>query len=594
MPKLSVLKGPDAGKLFELTGASITVGRHSGNAVPLTDSRVSRRHLELRAAPNGGYQLFDLGSGNGTQVNNRHVQVIDLRPGDQIAIGDTVLIYLIEQPTAQVNFDAPAAARFVVRENPDAASAILRTVGEDYGSQILSRADRAGTDWLRTRLANLSVMYEAANAVSHILDVDELLNRVMDLILRAAEADHGCFMVVDTETGELMPKAVRTRPELLGSTIGGGDFVVSRTVIDHVLKNRQGVLVADASSDERFRGGESIARYQIREVICVPMKGRHETVGVLFLDTRMNTGSGIMVTPTAVTVAPKDPLKFTEDHLHLAVAIAHQAALAVEETRYYQALVQAERLAAVGQTIAALSHHIKNIMQGVRFGSDMVRSALDGTDPEMLQKGWRLVEKNQKKIDELILDMLSYSKDREPGFEPTDLNKLIEEVLDVVRGRAQSNGVTLEFTANSALGEVPCDPDGIHRALLNVVSNAIDATEDRPDPRVSVVIRQTADGAFAEIAVTDTGPGIPPDKIDDIFKPFVSTKGARGTGLGLPVSRKVLLEHGGDVVLQSTLGMGSTFTLRIPVKPIVPLPPPASTNPMRVTPNPPSAAPPQP
>ncbi len=573
MPKLSVIKGPDAGKQFDLTGASVTVGRHSANAVPLTDSRVSRRHLELRAAPSGGYQLFDLGSGNGTQVNNRHVQVIDLRPGDQIALGDTILTYLVEQPTNHVTFDAPAAARFVVRENPDAASAILRTVGEDYGSQILSRADRAGTDWLRTRLANLSVMYEAANAVSHILDMDELLNRVMDLVLRAAEADHGCFMVADTETGELMPKAVRTRPELLGSTVGGGgDFVVSRTVIDHVLKQRQGVLVADASSDERFRGGESIARYQIREVICVPMKGRHETVGVLFLDTRMNTGSGIMVTPTAVTVAPKDPLKFTEDHLHLAVAVAHQAALAVEETRYYQALVQAERLAAVGQTIAALSHHIKNIMQGVRFGSDMVRSALDGTDPEMLQKGWRLVEKNQKKIDDLILDMLSYSKEREPGFEPTDLNKLAEEVLDVVRGRAQAAGVTLEFTTNPAVGEIPCDPDGIHRALLNVVSNAVDATEDRPDPRVTVTIGRSSDGTFAEVAVTDTGPGIPADKVDDIFKPFVSTKGARGTGLGLPVSRKVLLEHGGDVAVQSTPGMGSTFTLRIPVKP--PAPPP--------------------
>ncbi len=570
MPKLTVVKGPDSGKQFLLTASSVTVGRHSANAVPLTDTRVSRRHLELRAGPTGGYQLFDLGSGNGTVVNNRLVQVIDLRPGDQIGIGDSVLLYSTDAVLPQQNaLESPQSARLIVRQNPELPSAILRTVEEDYGSQILSRADRAGTDWLRTRLANLSVMYEAANAVSHILDVDELLDRVMDLILRTADADHGCFMVVDAETGELMPKAVRTRPELIGSTIAGAsnDFVVSRTVIDHVLKNHQGVLVADAAADERFRGGESITRFQIREVICVPMKGRHETVGVLFLDTRASTGSGIMVSPVSQTVAPKEPVKFTEDHLHLAVAIAHQAALAVEETRYYQALVQAERLAAVGQTIAALSHHIKNIMQGVRFGSDMVRSALDGTDPEMLQKGWRLVEKNQKKIDDLILDMLSYSKDREPALEPTDLGKLVEDVLEVVRGRAESAGVALEFVPPTEFPEIECDPDGIHRALLNVVSNALDATEDRPDPRVSVVLRKSADDGSAEIAVTDTGPGIPAEKVEEIFKPFVSTKGARGTGLGLPVSRKVLLEHGGDVVVQSSPGMGCTFTLRIPTTP---------------------------
>src|SRR5204863_105137 len=100
----------------------------------------------------------------------------------------------------------------------------------------------------------------------------------------------------------------------------------------------------------------------------VPMKGRREVVGVLFLDTQS--------TLKQVVKSGLETTKFTEDHLHLASAIAHQAAIAVEESRYHEALVNAERLAAVGQTIAAMSHHIKNIMQGVRFGADMVRSAL--------------------------------------------------------------------------------------------------------------------------------------------------------------------------------------------------------------------------
>src|SRR5205085_5924801 len=128
----------------------------------------------------------------------------------------------------------------------------------------------------------------------------------------------------------------------------------------------------------------------------------HETHGVLFLDTVTNT-------KRMVAEGKDEPVaKLTEEHLSLAIAIAHQAALAVEETRYHQAMVQGERLAAIGQTIAALSHHIKNIMQGIVFGSDMVRAAMSDKDEALMQKGWKLVEKNQGKIHDLVMDMLSF------------------------------------------------------------------------------------------------------------------------------------------------------------------------------------------
>src|SRR5262249_13358883 len=153
-----------------------------------------------------------------------------------------------------------------------------------------------------------------------------------------------------------------------------------------VLREKQGVLIHDAGKDDRFSSGQSIKRFNIHEVICVPMKGRHETHGVLFLDTL--TSSKEIASRGRIDA----PGKFSEDHLALAIAIAHQAGLAVEETFFHHALVNAERLAAVGQTIAALSHHIKNIMQGIVFGSDMVRSGMSDKDEKMLHKGWKLVE----------------------------------------------------------------------------------------------------------------------------------------------------------------------------------------------------------
>jgi signal transduction histidine kinase len=556
VPRLIVIRGVDEGKQFELTGTSVTVGRHSANAVSLHDTQVSRRHLEVRAGPQG-YELRDLGSGNGTLLNGQPVQSAALRSGDTISLGQTLLMFSVgrNEPTGSGS-DLTERVRLQARPEQDVASAIVRTVAADAGSQILSRP-AAATDWLRTRLASLAALYETAQAVSHILDLDQLLSTVMDLVFKSVEADHGCF-VLRGETGKLTPKAVRYRDGVSRQE----ELAVSRTVVEYVLKEKQGVLVSDVSSDDRFSTVESLHRHNIREAICVPMKGRREVVGVLFLDT-LSTLKQVVHRGLDTGL---DTSKFTDDHLHFASAIAHQAAIAVEESRYHEALVNAERLAAVGQTIAALSHHIKNIMQGVRFGADMVRTAMKDDDRELLGKGWKLVERNQGRIDDLILDMLSYSKEREPAVEPTDLNKLCEDVLEMVRGRANDRGVTLEWRPGVGVGAVPCDPDGIHRAVLNLVSNALDALEDRPGAKLGVQAILEPDCTWVKVIVIDNGPGVPPEKLEEIFRPFVSTKGSRGTGLGLPVSRKIVREHGGDILVQSVIDKGSKFTIRLPMK----------------------------
>src|SRR5262249_10346759 len=154
-------------------------------------------------------------------------------------------------------------------------------------------------------------------------------------------------------------------------------------------------------------------------------KGRHQTLGVLYLDT---------TTPAARFVESAGGVtgKFADGHLSLAIAIAHQAALAVEETRYHQAMLEAERLAAVGQTVAALSHHIKNILQGLMTGGEMLEKGINEKDEVYLKQGWKVVSKNQGKVKDLVMDMLSYSKEREPAVELTDLNALVLDVLQLM------------------------------------------------------------------------------------------------------------------------------------------------------------------
>ena len=210
---------------------------------------------------------------------------------------------------------------------------------------------------------------------------------------------------------------------------------ISRTILDYVLQQSEGVLTSDASDDERWEAAGSIVRMGVREAICVPMQGRYGVVGIIYIDTYTPPGRFVQ----------RPANRFSEEHLKLMVAIGHQAALAVEDTSYYSAMVQAERLAAIGQTIATLSHHIKNILQGIRGGSYLIEEGLKGAEYDIVSKGWAIVEKNQEKISNLVMDMLSFSKEREPEMVPADINEVVSDVVELMQTRAADAEVQLQW-----------------------------------------------------------------------------------------------------------------------------------------------------
>ena len=519
--QLRVIAGPDCGRTYPLVVECVQLGRHSANAIALNDVQCSRKHAELRPTSTS-WTLYDLGSGNGTRVNGVGVTEVTLRTGDLVQLGQTTLRF---EDAAPAEPDGEAT-RIVWQADPDEGDRIERALPVE------------GIRDEPPPLASLAVLYEASTLISTELDLPVLLAKVLELLLRSTPAEQGCVLLLEGEL--LLPTATRSRT-------GGGDVRLSRTVADYVLANRRGVLLHDAPADERFRDGASIARHRLRQILCVPMSGRHDTVGTIFL----------------VHASNQPAHRFTEEHLKLTMAVAHQCALAVEEQRHYAAMIHAERLAAVGQTIAGLSHHIKNIMQGVRFGTEMVREAIgpNGVEEALLRRGWRLVERNQQRIDDLILDMLNVSKDREPLLEPVEIQGVIREVLDSAQGQASDKAVALVHHT-AGLPAVLADATALHRALLNVVMNAIDAVAGQAD--ATVKISASVDDTLAWITVCDNGTGVPADIRDEIFKPFVSTKGSRGTGLGLPASRKTLREHGGDIAVTDAPDGGAQFTLHWP------------------------------
>jgi signal transduction histidine kinase/pSer/pThr/pTyr-binding forkhead associated (FHA) protein len=550
VPSLFVIRGNDQGTRFDLEGETIGLGRESSNAVQLHDTEVSRQHAEFQRAENG-YLLVDLNSSNGTFVNGKRVQQHRLTTGDQVQMGSTLMLYT--SPPEESLEDLTGKVDISSRQAADEPSHIVRSVTPQEGSRLLDlRAEQAQNSWLARARGNLEVLYRTALAVGQTLDIDQLLQRILDHIFEWVEPDRGCIMLLDPAKKTLLPKVRRTRKEV------GSDerITISKTIVDYVLEQNKGVVTSDARKDDRWNPAASILQAGIREAICVPMQGRYDVVGVIYIDT--STSPQQMIQQGGAT-------KFGEDHLHLMMAIAHQAALAVEDTRYYSAMVQAERLAAIGQTMATVSHHIKNILQGVRGGSYLIEMGLKEHDESLVRKGWAIVEKNQTKITNLMMDMLTFSKEREPDLVPADVNRVVGDVVELMQLRAADTGVALDWHPADPMPTLVFDPEGLHRAVLNVVTNAIDAAADKEESGQVVVRAEYSpqEGLF-RVAVEDNGDGIPPELMDSLFSPFLSTKKGRGTGLGLAVSQKIVQEHGGRILVESALKRGSRFTLELP------------------------------
>jgi signal transduction histidine kinase len=189
---------------------------------------------------------------------------------------------------------------------------------------------------------------------------------------------------------------------------------------------------------------------------------------------------------------------------------------------------------------------------------------LDQNNDEITRKGWHIVEKNQSKISTLVMDMLTISKEREPDLSPADLNQVVGDVVELMQSRAAESKVTLDWRPDPSMPVLQFDTEGIHRAVLNVVTNAIDACDQREAAKVDVSTMFLADEQLAHVIVEDNGCGIDPDQLPKIFQLFVSGKGARGTGLGLPVSQKIVKEHGGQIHVESQVDRGTKFVLELP------------------------------
>ena len=544
-PSLLVIQGVDQGTRFDLGAESAGIGRGVKNELRILDTEVSRLHAVVHCE-NGHYVVSDRGSSNGTFVNGMPIRSQRLINGDQIQCGRTVLLF--SHPAAADDESRYVAEQIdlLAEDSPEDRSQIVSAVRDEPSATV---AGQVSPSDVRQTVAHLQALYRISEeAVSPSVALDQLLKRVLDVTIEVVGADRGCILVGNPDSEEIVPQAFSDRR----SKGTPAKMPVSRTIVNYVLKEESGVRTADAQHDQRFDTGQSILQAGICEAMCVPVQGR-DLLGVIYVDTTTSPGAPV--------AAYEGPSKFSEDQLRLLAAIGRQTAQAVENHRYQNALVNAERMAAMGQTITMLSHHIKNILQGVRGGSYLIDMGLNDHKEDLVRKGWHIVEKNQGKIHHLVMDMLAFSKERQPALESANVNEVVEDVCELMQARAEECGVQFRFEPQPALPATTFDKEGIHRAVLNIVINAIDATEGIEGAEVQVRTGFAADENAFFVEIEDNGPGIPENIRPQIFNLFASSKGARGTGLGLAVSQKIIREHSGEISVESGPDRGSRFRL---------------------------------
>jgi len=522
-----VIQGADKDRAFDLFDGENIVGR-ANCAVKLTDGTVSRRHAAL-VPRNGAWALDDLGSANGTYLNGVKVtRPTPVHRGDQIRCGTTLLVFGGGKPTeAAIDLD----------ENGSLVdAAIVATLPSNEDSVIIPTPE-AGAE----AIGNIRVLYDLMNDLGSTFNVPMLLQKTLDKVFDILKADRGYILLIGADN-ELSLEAAR-----VGEEVQGGQIPISRTIINEVVSKKVGVLCSNAMSDKRFAAGKSVLNFGIRSAICVPINGRERILGVIHIDCSVSEQT------------------YSTEQLRLLTAIGYQTGLAIENVKLHQSAVQSERLAAAGETVAFLSHHIKNILQALDAGVDVVEMGLTADDLGKAKSAWPIVQRNLERINGLILNMLAFSKAREPILENVNVNHVLKECVELVSPRADERQVAL-LTDLDDLPPIPADSAGLHQAMLNLISNALDAVEGETGA-VTVASKYDSMHRNVIVRVMDNGSGIPPSQMDRIFTPFYSSKGQRGTGLGLAVAKKVVQEHQGTIEVQSKPSEGTTFTVTLPAMP---------------------------
>lgn len=389
-------------------------------------------------------------------------------------------------------------------------------------------------------------LLEISYAVGSVMEIDDIMQRICDIGARVMETDTCSVYLIDKEDPNFLVLHA-SRGLSRAQELGVRGFKVGEGIPGWAAGANKTVTIRDARNDPRdAQLDDTPEEMKFIAFLCTPLRIQDEVVGVLSLRRGV-------------------PTDWRDEELVFAEIVAKQIAIVLEKARLYHEKVEAERLAAIAISLSEVAHYIKNVLQNMMGGAYFIETGLDKNDAEKARKGWVLLRRSVDKIQKLVENMLVYSRQNRCELRQHDLNSLIAQMAGEMEDSAHQRGVRLDVSLDPRVPVLMLDPEAIYDAVLNLTGNAIDAIPEDREGLVAIATVYDEQARRVRVTVRDNGTGIPEDVQKRIFNLFFSTKGRGGTGIGLAVTRKIIDEHHGRLAYETKDGVGTTFTIELPV-----------------------------
>lgn len=391
-----------------------------------------------------------------------------------------------------------------------------------------------------------SALFELTKLCGSRLLIDNFLEEAFQKILDLLEAELCAFvkfnktekyLFYDCYLSKQHHQLKKLTNELPHINFGCGvEGICAQTL---TVQNLSGVDINSAKEYEyRFN-------LKVKSILAVPLLTQGELLGVLEVINKH----------TENAFSKEDEITLT--------LFANCLASNLEISHLREELLLKDRISNLGQSVINSAHGLKNILNNMDGGAYIVEKGAAAKNIKDVEKGWDIIKRNTNRLRELVIDILLYSRPKQPEFTPSSINEICKDIEELLSPNALENKVEIKLFLDKSIPLFNFDPKGIHRCLLNLISNAIYACTQKGGGRVNISTKLKSD-SMIEIVISDNGIGISENNLPYIFDVFFTTKGSSGTGLGLPVAKKIIDDHGGTIHVSSTLNIGTKFTILLP------------------------------
>lgn len=383
------------------------------------------------------------------------------------------------------------------------------------------------------------MILEVSRSLNSTLDLDTLLESIMEVATELTDTEAASILLLDKKTGELYFEAASGNQL---AEIGRIPVPLEGSIAGWIVKHSEALVIDNAQQDERHFGDvDKRLDFTTKNILGVPLRAKQNTIGVLEVVNKHHKAS------------------FTKDDINILNILADQAAVAIENARLFR---QSDELANV-------VHELRSPMASIIGYSELMLMKPD-MNPQQVRNNLNSIKREATRLSQMINDFLDLTR-LETGRihmekEPVNLQALTEEVIEQLYPQSKDKDIAVNFRINGKIPEVDGDWNRLKQVVWNLLDNAIKYNRQGGTVDVSLACNNVR----TLFSVRNTGNGIPSDELEFVFEKFYrvleENTGVQGTGLGLPIAKKVIEAHNGDIWVESEVGQSTTFTFSLPLK----------------------------